>query len=707
MVMNKNVKSISREVFNWFVILAIFSISLWLIVIRPLGPNLSRLPGDLGDTRFNNYILEHNFRWITGQDSSLWDAPFSYPYPLTLTFSDNHFGSMVIYDISRWAGLDRESAFQTWYIFSFLLNFGAVAYVLKKLKLKPLAIGIGAFFFTFGMPALAKEVHVQLAFRFCIPLACLALWQFSQRPLFKQLILMLFWWVWQFYLSIYLGFFLSLLLATVVVILPLAQNESLNGYLYYWPRSFKKAWRSLKLKEGIVYLFLTISLLGALVYLLQPYATTSKIYGFTRSWEEVNQMLPRIQSYFIDDQSKFWIPFTFLSTGITSYRWEHQLFMGISAFLLLLLGIVWRFKSPYRKMAFIFLSAAGVLVLMTLNVSGFSLYKLIWHLPGANSIRAVTRIILVLMWPIALFISVEVDALLRLSIKNFNFSAIVLIIFGLMVSESTFYKHSTSLKVDANSRLQTLRQLIPANLPENPILFVWNPGNNPWYVSELDAMMLSQDLGWPVLNGYSGNLPQGYGPTKDCDQAEIRIIRYMNFAKITDQSFYKNLISRVVTIGPEDCQLLKEVPTLSVTYFSGPFSQELFSGVSINLLSLIKKGNFLYIQIDVENHSSQTLPAESSSGNPFRISWRMINATQVETIMTGFDTRKDLFSDIPAGGHALMTIVTVPPTEKGKYLVEVSAVQESIAWFYDRGMLIPRSTQIINVDGSGEWEIVD
>jgi hypothetical protein len=704
MVINKNVKSSLREIFNWLEILAIFGISLWLIVIRPLGPNLSRLPGDLGDSRFNNYILEHDFRWITGQDSSLWNAPFSYPYPLTLTFSDNHFGSMLIYDFSRWSGLDRESALQSWYIISFLLNFVAVAYVLKKLKLKPLAIGIGAFFFTFGLPVLAQEGHVQLAYRFCIPLACLALWQFSQRPHFKQLVLLLLWWVWQFFLSIYLGFFLSLLLASVVVILPLTQDKPLNGYFHYWPRLFIQAWKSLKLKVGIVYLFLTISLLGALVYLLQTYATASKIYGFTRSWDEVIQMLPRIQSYFIADQSKLWKPFTFLSAGITSYRWEHQLFVGISVFLLLALGIVWRFKSPYRKLAFLFLGAAGVLVLLTLNVGGFSLYKLIWYLPGANSIRAITRIILVLMWPIAFFIAIELDALLNISNKKGGYSAIVLIFLALIVTESIFFNHITYSKKDSVTRLQTLREQLPTNLPKDPVLFVWNPENNPWYLSELDAMMLSQNLGWPVLNGYSGNLPQGYGPTKYCDQAAVRIIRYMNFAKITDQSIYKNLISRVVSIGPADCQLLKEVPTLSVTYFSGSFSPELFSGISINLLSLTKKENHLYIQIDIVNHSSQTLPAESSSGNPFRLSWRMLNAAQGDT-MLGFDTRGDLISDIPAGEHALMTIVTVPPTEKGKYSVEVSAVQESIAWFHNRGMLPARSTQTINVDDSGQWTI--
>src|SRR5512133_579316 len=175
----KSKESTLRGRIYWFEILTIFFFSLWLIVIRPLGPNLTRMPGDLGDARFNSYTLEHDYRRITGDDSSLWNAPFFYPYSQTLTFSENHFGSMLFYAIFRGLGLDREPAFQAWYLLSFLLNYGAAVFVLHKLKLNPLAIGLGAFFFTFGLPVLGQENHVQLIYRFCIPLACYSLWQFS------------------------------------------------------------------------------------------------------------------------------------------------------------------------------------------------------------------------------------------------------------------------------------------------------------------------------------------------------------------------------------------------------------------------------------------------------------------------------------------------------------------------------------------------
>jgi hypothetical protein len=554
-------KSRSREIFNWLIIAAILGIGLWLIVIRPLGPNLESLPGDLGDTRFNNYILEHDYRWITGQDPDLFNAPFFYPYPLTLAFSDNHFGSMLFYDAFRVLGLERESAFQGWYIFSFILNFGAAAYVLKKFNLKPLAVGLGAFFFTFGLPVLAQENHSQLAYRFCIPLACYALWQFSQKHQFKQLVRVIFWWVWQFYLTIYMGYFLSLLLVAVAVGIPFTASRSFLDYLLYWPRVIKQAWKSSKLKLNILYSSLVLFLLFAMIYLFKPYIMAANIYGLSRRWEDVQRMLPRWQSYLIADGSGIWKNLAFLSHKMTDLRWEHQLFVGISVVILLVLGCIWLFKSPHRKMAFVFLGAAVALALFTLKIGDFTLYRCIFSLPGANSIRAVTRIILVLMWPIAIFISIVADALLKVSTKVNPFPGLlVFFLFGLLVFESAYFTHSTFPIAASDERIQKLREQLPANLPTDPVLYVINPGENDWYATDLDAMLLSQDLNWPVMNGYSGNNPPDWESITGCDQAGKVITTYMKFRKIQDPSYYSNLISRLVVIGAQRCTWSTEMP---------------------------------------------------------------------------------------------------------------------------------------------------
>ena len=182
-------KLFSYRPYTSFILLAVsFLFGIWQIVLVPLGPHLTMLPGDLGDTRLNNFLLEHFFRWVSGFEKSFWNADFFYPYPYTIAFSDNFLGSGFFYAMFRWIGFDRETAFQGWYIWGFFLNYVSAAFVLSRLKFTPLSVAVGAFFFTFGLPVLAKEGHAQLLYRFGVPLACLSFWQLFAIPKFKNIL---------------------------------------------------------------------------------------------------------------------------------------------------------------------------------------------------------------------------------------------------------------------------------------------------------------------------------------------------------------------------------------------------------------------------------------------------------------------------------------------------------------------------------------
>jgi len=556
MFMMKISTQFKLKFFYWFLIFCVLFAGLWFIVISPLGPDFSRIPGDLGDARFNNYILEHDYRWLTGQDSSLWSAPFFYPYPLTLTFSDNHIGSIPFYSFFRWISLDRESTFQAWYILSYILNFCAAAFVLSKFGLTSLSVAIGSFFFTFGLPQISQEFHVVLFYRFCIPLACYYFYEFAQKADIKLLSFALFWVIWQFYFSIYLGFFLGLFLLTLTIGLSLIENGTIREKICFWPdvihRSLKNTKKSRRIVNGLAIFILII----LLFYLFRPYLLASEQYGFSRSSDEIQKMLPQVQSYFSCVHSLIWRDSSIeLLKQIPAYQVEHQLFIGVSALAMIILGLVFRFKSKREKMSFIFMGSVGFLVIFTLNIDGFSLYHLIWRLPGINSIRAVSRIILVLMWPIALFIAVQMDAFMRIPRKKVITTFIGIFLFSGMICESSFFNHSTFEKSEAISRVRVLHEQITLDkLPDNPILISVYPDSKEWYVDELDAMLLAQDLGWPVMNGYSGNFPPGYGSSTSCDSASSRVREYLDFTKSSNESFYNETMNRIVTIRSEDCK---------------------------------------------------------------------------------------------------------------------------------------------------------
>jgi hypothetical protein len=551
--MNLDIDRRFRGVLNQAPVWIAFILGLWLIILRPLGPHLALVPGDLGDARLNNYILEHFFRWATRVDLDYWNATFFYPYQKTIAFSDNLMGSAPFYALFRWTGLDQATAYQGWYILGFCFNFAAAAYVLSRLKLKPLAVAAGAFFFTFGLPVLAQENHAQLLYRFGIPLACYSLWQFHQAPRLRTLVALGVWLVWQFYLTIYMGIFLLLLLALLVVLLPFCvPAQTFWQRVLIWPQRLKKAWFEAPFSGKMLALLAIIGLGAIFADLIRPYYWVSKVYGFSRSWEEVSTMLPTWRSYLLADHSLLWNS-TSIFSGMPA-RHEQQLFPGMAVLALVVLGIAGRFNSKTRGLAWLHFLAAVLLVVLTLEIRGFSLYRYIWQFPGMKSLRAVTRIMLVVMWPLSLFTAWAVDGFIQLFSHRRRWMLVaVYLIAGLLVVESVFYTHVTYSKAEAQARLDDLHQQIPAPVPEEPVLFVARNQQEPFWTREIDAMLLAQELGWPTLNGYSGNFPPGYGHADSCRQLPERIKNYMDFAGIRSQSYYLEIMKRAVPIGFEDC----------------------------------------------------------------------------------------------------------------------------------------------------------
>ena len=689
-----------RPLLNQALIWLLFAFSFWLIESKMFGLNFALIPGDLGDARFNNYILEHFFRWLSGLDKSYWSASFFYPYSNNIAFSDNLLGSAPFYVLFRFVGLDRETAFQGWYIIGLILNFAAAAFVLSRLKLKSLAVGMGAFFFTFGLPLLAQETHAQLLYRFCVPLACFYLWEFSQKPRLDKWIALVLGVVWQFYLSIYLGIFLTLLMIVMFVLIPcITHPQSFMDALLYWPTKLKIAWQKPSPLWRFLALLATLILGGGLVLLLQPYYTVLKVYGFSRNWDEVASMLPRWQSYLVADNSQLWHSISGFISDLPM-RSEQQLFPGLAVIIILVIGIVWPIKTPNRQVAWLNFFSIVALVIMTFYFSGFSLYQIIAGLPGLNSIRAVSRIELVLMWPQALFIACVIDAFIRSSKRTLSFvNILVVCLLGLLISETVFYTHQTFSKSEAQARISELRHLIPPSTPKKPILFLASRIGDPWWMAEIDAMLLSQDLGWPTINGYSGNYPPDYGlPTNSCILMPQRIVGYMQFANITGPSFYSNMLSSIVPIGFNDCDPnWGKISPLSL----GPFPAGLFSGINLKLNSISLSGANLIVEVEISNHSSYDLPWFSLTGNPFRLSWRFVQVDD-NTPISGFDTRQDLVKDVPPNTNSFVTISASPPSETGRYQIEVTAVQEEVAWFQDRGMPVAKSDQIISIDLSNK-----
>jgi hypothetical protein len=676
-------------------------VGLWWVVMLPLGPGLSQIPGDLGDVRFNNYTLEHFFRWASGLEKSYWTAPFFYPFSLTIAFSDNLLGSAPFYAGLRWAGLDRETAYQGWTILGYTLNYLAAVVVLSRLKLSALAVSAGAFYFAFGLPILAQENHPQLLYRFAVPIAGYALWRFAQTPRLRTLVGLAAAVTLQFYLAIYTGIFVLMLLAAMALALPFCLPKlSFTARILFWPRQFRQAWLAESGKARLFSLAALACLIAALIGLLLPYWQVSKVYSFVRTWDGIVTMLPRWKSYLLTDGSTLWRSISATITAIPM-RPEHQLFPGIAVIIALTILFLLAKTLPEetRTLVGLHLCAVGMLVLLTLYVNGRSPYKLIASLPGISSIRAVSRIILVMMYPLALVIAFSMDRLLdKKQLPRLIGAPIALIIFALLLAESMTYRHVTFAKADAQAHVARLLSQAPGRIESGQFLLFNQQPNQPEWTSEIDAMIAGQELDSPVINGYSGNFPPGYAAADSCAKLPWRLIVYMNFSHISDNQFYLDSMQRALPIGFDDCNPDWWQKKPGYTRSAGPIPAQAFSQLEITTERLTLSASGARVRVSLTNHAQAAIPARSSTQNPIYLSWRWVKLAPSEPA-SDFTTRKQLDFDIQPGEPTFQVLGVALPKTAGLYQLQVTAVQEGVAWFTG-SHAIASTKQLINVDAN-------
>ncbi|MFT7260184.1 MAG: hypothetical protein ACI9MS_002048 [Glaciecola sp.] len=671
---------------QWF--LAFFLVGLFGYILPSVDYFLA-VPGDLGDARFNSVILEHLYRWVTGADVKLWSPTFFFPFEGVLAFSDNHFGSSVFYILLRVIGFDREISFDGWFLIGNCLNYFAAYIVIRRLGFTGFSSAAGAFVFAFALCVLPKEGHAQLIYRFAIPFAFLAFWHLITTRRLYDLSRIFFWVAVQFFCSIYLGIFLVyLLLATLVGMVLLGMGQQLLPSLV---DSIRKD------HVGAKWFVSSVIILSscAVLWLLYNYHAVSADYGFTRSGSEIKTMLPRLSSYLIADHS---LLSSWVGAGITGVpmRHEHQMFFGIGVWILCLASFISIWKGQlHDKIGKVAGLSLIVLIVATLNVGGFSIYTLITYVPGLSSIRAVSRIVLVMMLPVGLLVAVGSDYLVKIGGQLVRpmktvVSMIVLVFLGAEVV--AFQSNNTPIN-NWVLRQEIIRSLLPEDFSEDSIIYVNKKDAEPFYLAEIDGMILAQDLGVPTLNGYSGNFPPGYLKPLPCFSYVNRLYAYANFHH-KPVSTVNNISKRVTPLTMSLCDGEPVIP------FKGSVNTDQVKQIKLTVTDVKMSNRQLRSTVIVSNESGQNSNTVSISGAPVRLSWRFIHISNdgVRLSNPGWDARKDLTWTIPPGKNRQVSLAVDLPVVPGSYLFEVSMVQEGVAWFHDLGMKVASATITVRRD---------
>lgn len=467
------------------------------------GPTV--LLGTPIDMRLIGYLLEHGYRWIAGDPlhASFWNAPFFFPVPNVTALSETFLGSAPLYWISRAIGLDPDVSFTLWLIELFALNFLVFLFFLRRATRLPwLPSSAGAYLFAFAGIRLQQIGHAQMLPHFYTVLALHGLWMAlrsaapSPRLGFALFTLAT---AAQLYAGFYLGWFwlLALTVALAIALCVRACRERLAitvRALMTWPAAAVGA--------------VSVAMLAPLA----AHALDAAREVGMRDFSEVVALLPQWRSWlnFGPNHLLFGWWYPTLVAGRLPLEWEHRLGLGLFTVVAVVIG-AWRTRrEPWAPVLF---GTALVLLVLSTQVRGFTLWQYVYALfPAAGSIRAVSRIAVVVLIPASIAFAFFVNGLFNARRWGLVVCALLLLVVEHHAVVPAFSRTSIiAREIAIHDRIGASCEafLYTPSLACRPDE-AWGTKHQRAVDAHLDAMWVSLRSGIATLNGYSGSLPRGY-----------------------------------------------------------------------------------------------------------------------------------------------------------------------------------------------------
>lgn len=484
---------------KYLVFLIFLILGLAFQILQYLGLGFEFLPGDLGDTRFNIYVLEHGKQFLTGQINEYWSAGFMYPEKEVISLSDNLLGTVPIFTFFRIIGLNIFDSFQFWMLTISILNYAAAFILLKYLTKNHIASALGAFVFAFSIGLAAQMNHAQMFPRFAIPLAFLFLFLWKDKRQVKYFLGALLALVFQFYCGIYLGFMLSVPFLILFVKILIGHKKQLLQDLE-------------SIKTRVFYLSAVFLNVGLLLLLFLPYLRRVQTSG-GHSYKSIVDSIPTFFTHLTPSPGTLYYDgLVELTTKYPAF-WDHRLFPGVLSFIIFLVfvGLLIRkrrfFQDDNQRT---FMLLGGITFLLFLRVGDISFYFLIHHIPGFSAMRSLTRIINieVLFYGASLaFFYVWIANKYKIP----NWAGIIAFI--VLLSIENHQDSSQTLRTEKNEmvkRQESIKHKFE-HIQKGSVV-TYEPEKIDEQVAhiQLDAMLGAQALELKTVNGYSGSAPKDF-----------------------------------------------------------------------------------------------------------------------------------------------------------------------------------------------------
>lgn len=501
MVMKQTIRSVILPLV--FLIVGILS-TFW----PTISSSFRLMQTDPGDTRFNNYILEHEYQFMRGNPfhADFWSPPMFWPQKNTLAYSDLLIGVAPFYWIFRVFRFAPDTSYQLWMIFMAALDYISTYVLFRKVvRYSVIASTGGAFLFAFAAVRINQLSHHQLLPQFYSIIMMICLIEYGKgigmknRNTFVLLAGATISIVLQLYSGYYLGWFLCFGSGLFLIISCLFKDS--RQFILQLIR-----------QDSLLLLIIIVSFgLLCLPMLFHYSAAMTVIYP--RSQKELTALLPRFLSYTDMGYTNFAFGWTHsvIDYSRLEFEGEHRLGIGLITFIVVILGWWWSFRNIWSRN----LTLVSVLLFFfsIYYTPGITPWIWIWkHIPGAYGIGAVSRIIFLLLIPVSLGVGAALNRL-----KKVSLSALLLL---LLVLEQQVTTKSYD-KYVVRERVRSVTDVI--NQSCRGFFFMRNNPPSGSYVTQLDAMWAGLLVNKPTINGYSGNGPSMWGlDFPDADPAVVK-----------------------------------------------------------------------------------------------------------------------------------------------------------------------------------------
>lgn len=482
-----------------------------------VSTSFDSMMGNRGDARLIVYLNEHWYQVLHG--SVAWrDPAIFYPTRDVLGYTDTFFLWQPVYAVLRLMGADLFLAFQLTIVALSFLGFTTfVALSRTAFGASRFVALVGALVFTFAPNLETHAGSPQLFGIYFVPgiaLLVVGAWRRRERGMARSVALaavagvlaglLLF--------STYYVAWFSLVTMAIVALLAALWNP--RAALASCRSAASSGWRTM-LAAG-----------GGLAVGLVPFVTTYLPVVHTlgvRHYGDAMHFAPALQDLVnVTKDNRIWGRLLAPAWNVpaqASYEVSYALtplLLGTvlgGGILVAASALSGRARLDGRRRLTLALCATPlVLALLPVRTSAGSAWVLIWHLPGATAIRAIDRIQIAsdLVAALAL-VALASDPWLRSALDRrrpwLRAAASVLLV--AVVAEQV--SQPTSSQLHRTTELAALGAVQPAPAGCTTFYVIDRPGRVPFYADLTEAMLVSQRLRLPTLDGYSGDTPPGWG----------------------------------------------------------------------------------------------------------------------------------------------------------------------------------------------------